>query len=667
MTASDRPSPVLPADYHERVYAGVLGKLIGVYLGRPFEGWTYRRVARDLGEVEHYVHERFGVPLVVPDDDVSGTFTFVRALARHDMQQELTAQEVGRTWLDTIIEGRTILWWGGNGTSTEHTAWLNLKRGIPAPESGSAARNGRTLAEQIGAQIFIDGWAMVAPGRPGLAARLAEAAARVSHDGEAVQAARLLAAMEAEAFVSADIDHLLDTGLAEVPGDSIVARLAGDVRAWHARHADWRDTRALIERHYGYDRHPGICHVVPNHALILMALLYGEGDFHRSMTIVATSGWDTDCNAGNLGCLLGLMGGLPGFEGGPDWRGPIADRLLISSADGGYSINDAARVALDLVDLGNRLAGWAPPARPKGGARFHFALPGSVQGFRAAAPHVLSVEQAGAGEGGALVLRLAPGGGTAYVGTPTFIPPEIATFRSSYDLQATPLLYPGQALRAEMGADAGNTRPVTVRLQLRTYGADDLLVDVEGPAETLSPGDDAALRWIVPDLDGQPVAEIGLALSGAADLPTVVRLGSLTWDGAPDLRLRRPGGGGTMWRRAWVNAVTTLGSNLPEAFRISQDRGEGLLIHGTRDWTDYKVASTVTIHLGTGGIAARVRGLRRFLALLLGEGDRLRLVRQHDGMRMILADVPCPWRRDEPRHLSLAVDRRRLVGCVDGE
>ena len=34
----------LPSDYAERVYAGVLGKIIGVYLGRPFEGWTYERI-----------------------------------------------------------------------------------------------------------------------------------------------------------------------------------------------------------------------------------------------------------------------------------------------------------------------------------------------------------------------------------------------------------------------------------------------------------------------------------------------------------------------------------------------------------------------------------------------------------------------------------------------
>ena len=41
----------LPADYAERVYAGVLGKSIGVYLGRPFEGWTYDRIQEKLGDI----------------------------------------------------------------------------------------------------------------------------------------------------------------------------------------------------------------------------------------------------------------------------------------------------------------------------------------------------------------------------------------------------------------------------------------------------------------------------------------------------------------------------------------------------------------------------------------------------------------------------------------
>ena len=70
----------LPTDYMERVYAGVLGKIIGVYLGRPFEGWHYEPIMEHLGEINYYVHERFGDQLIVPDDDISGTFTFLRAL-----------------------------------------------------------------------------------------------------------------------------------------------------------------------------------------------------------------------------------------------------------------------------------------------------------------------------------------------------------------------------------------------------------------------------------------------------------------------------------------------------------------------------------------------------------------------------------------------------------
>jgi ADP-ribosylglycohydrolase len=48
----------MPSDYVERVYAGVLGKIIGVYLGRPVEGWTHERIMAELGEINYYVHER---------------------------------------------------------------------------------------------------------------------------------------------------------------------------------------------------------------------------------------------------------------------------------------------------------------------------------------------------------------------------------------------------------------------------------------------------------------------------------------------------------------------------------------------------------------------------------------------------------------------------------
>ncbi len=130
-----------PSDYLERVYAGVLGKIIGVYLGRPFEGWTYQRITSELGEIWDYVHERFNVPLIVADDDISGTFTFLRALPDHGGTADITAEQIGKTWLNYIVEDRSILWWGGMGNSTEHTAYLRLKAGRnrSAPKSSLTA------------------------------------------------------------------------------------------------------------------------------------------------------------------------------------------------------------------------------------------------------------------------------------------------------------------------------------------------------------------------------------------------------------------------------------------------------------------------------------------------------------------------------------------------
>ena len=37
--------------------------------------------------------------------------------------------------------------------------------------------------------------------------------------------------------------------------------------------------RARLAERYGYDTYGGNCHMVPNHGLIILALLHGEDDF----------------------------------------------------------------------------------------------------------------------------------------------------------------------------------------------------------------------------------------------------------------------------------------------------------------------------------------------------------------------------------------------------
>ena len=77
--------------FENKIYAGVLGKLLGVYLGRPVEGWSYEKIRDTFDEVKYYVHDKVGVPLIVADDDISGTFGFFRAIEDNEYDRNLSA------------------------------------------------------------------------------------------------------------------------------------------------------------------------------------------------------------------------------------------------------------------------------------------------------------------------------------------------------------------------------------------------------------------------------------------------------------------------------------------------------------------------------------------------------------------------------------------------
>ena len=676
----------LPPDYLERVYAGVLGKLIGVYLGRPFEGWTYERIMAELGEIWYYVHERKNVPLIVTDDDISGTFTFLRALPDYDNRRDLSPAQIGQSWLNYIVEGRTILWWGGMGNSTEHTAYLRLKNGIPAPASGSTALNGKVVAEQIGAQIFIDGWAMAAPGDPELAADLARRAASVSHDGEAVYGAQVIAAMEAQAFVENDIQKLIDAALRLIPSNSIIYRLINEIREWHAAEPDWRKNREQIAAFYGYDKYGGNCHMVPNHALIIHALLHGDDDFQKSLMIVNTCGWDTDCNSGNVGCLLGIKNGLGGIDRGPDWRGPVADRMYLPTADGGRAITDAATEAIHIVNSGRALAG-EPPIAPKNGARFHFELPGSVQGFMPedspAVRGAVTVENvAGHSKSGSRSLALhyagLAAGRAARVQTPTFIPSKQVSdyfLTHGYALLASPTLHAGQTVAAALAAEAQNSAPVCANLYVAVYGHDDELYLLAGPQVALAAGEEQVLTWQIQSTGGNPIAAVGVELhehagSQGASQGTVY-LDCLTWSGAPAIALTAPPGEGVMWRRAWVSGVDQFEERWwGDAYRLVQNSGRGLLMQGSREWTDYQVRGSLTLHMvEAAGLAARVQGMRRYYALLLrrghGQEGKAQLVKALDG-DTLLAETDFAWEMGETHEFTLSVAGSQITASIDG-
>jgi ADP-ribosylglycohydrolase len=695
----------IPTDYVERVYAGVLGKIIGVYLGRPFEGWSHERILAELGEVNYYVAEKLGVPLVVTDDDISGTFTFIRALEDYGCTRDITAEQIGRTWLNYIIENKTILWWGGLGMSTEHTAFLRMKQGIPAPRSGSIELNGKIVAEQIGAQIFIDAWAMVAPGDPELATDFARKAASVSHDGEAIYAAQVVAAIESMAFVENDINKLTDIALTFIPKDCLIAKMIADLRRCRQSEPDWRKALKLLAADYGYDKYGGNCHVIPNHGVIILSLLYGEDSFQKSLMIANTCGWDTDCNSGNVGCIMGIKNFCDTFykacDSDADWLTPVNDRLYLSTSDGGRCITDAAIETYRLVNLGRALAG-EPPIRPKNGARFHFSLWGSLQGWRAenepnadiiavkreaiahgssAAPLTRIWQREYLASGGcpeftALYLRCSaispdrPGRAS----TITFTPLEAQTM-PGYAMLASPTLYSGQILRARVSALVdmdymlGEPQVVACRPFIRVYDADDALVLISGPPLDLLQRTSwipawEQIEWRIPDTDGRPIAEIGVELSSKTLASGALYVDYLTWSGPPDCTFKRPTTGGTMWQRAWVDSGQSLWWG-HEPFRLISNNGRATLSTGTDDWTDYRVSTTIEPNLAKSfGLAARVRGLRRFYALLLDTDGSAKLIKVA-GHDTVLAQCPFPWELTKHYTFALEVIGHRIRASIN--
>jgi ADP-ribosylglycohydrolase len=685
----------------ERTYAGVLGKMAGVYLGRPVEGWSAERIRAEHGDLSSFLP---GSMIPVSDDDISGAFTFVRALEDGGFSAELIPSQVGEVWLDQLIEGRTTLWWGGVGSSTEHTAYVRLASGVPAPRSGSAALNGRRAAEQIGARIFADAWGLAHPHEPRRAAAAARAAAQVSHDGVAVDAAGLLAASVAAAFDGAGVTAALERGRAEVPAGSQLHDLIDEVAAVYAGNDDWRVAHGVLAGRHPYARYGGHCPLVPNETVVLLALMAATDDLARALSIAVGCGWDTDCNAGNVGCLIGAALGLDAFAtpSAGALRSAMNDRLFVVAAEGGESVTDALTVARRLDAYarfgragapgparGTRPAGDRAAAGSEEGApavadhrardgrpRYDFELPGATQGFRLEGPGATELALGAPGGGAGLVaaLDLAPvpaperdpagAGAPPHVWrltTPTF---SRAAERAlpGYALVASPTLYPGQTIRATVaGAPA-----VWGRIVVACEAHGGVTQVLRGPEFALADAP-ASVIWRVPATPG-PIVEVGAEFRVAEPTPAPTparraRLVSLGWDGAPCLAL--DGDGLRAWRHAWVDAFDHVHADPGGGIAFAHDRPGGWAGLGGRAWDDVRLDADVELpQEGEAGVFIRGRGVRRRLALWLTAGAwRLEL---GGAAPCMLAGGAGGWSHGDTLTLSVEACGRRARAWVDG-
>ena len=661
--------------YTEKVYAGFLGMNVGIRLGAPVEPtiWTYDRILKTYGDITGYVKEYKNF---AADDDANGPVFFLRALIDDAIDRPLLPQDVARAWLNYAREGIGMFWWGGYGVSTEHTAFLNLKNGIEAPESGSMCKNGQVIAEQIGGQIFIDTWGLVNPCDPHKAADYGQAAASVSHDGNGIYGARFMCAAIAKAFECSDPRVLIETGLSEIPEDCTYASVTRAVMDFHEKHPDnWRACFQMLHDEWGYDRYPGVCHIIPNAGVCIMALLYGEGRFDRTVEIATMAGWDTDCNAGNVGTIMGVACGVEGLP--RRYLDPINDGLVLSGISGYLNIMDIPSYCREVAVLGYHLKGEALPedlaaAYRPGEIYFDFELPGSTHNirlsdhFRCRAVH--STEHAYAGNGSLQIMmdRLIRGQNCKVFYKPFYTRDDFSDER--YSPVFSPTVYSGQTVSMKLYLDQWNGTDVpAVAPYIRTCS--DKEDHVQGYVNLVE-GQWIDITFTIPDTNGDEIDEVGFLLESCSPKSSktlaMIYLDEFTITG----------------KTAYTIAISKQKKNFAAITPFSFNHGAWDLYErqltlmrnesafgytGNYYARDYETEAPVTPANGTNHLlVVRALGAMRHYAAGLGSEGKA-VILKNDFGHSVLAQCDFPWELDRTYNIKLQCQGPVITLSIDGQ
>ena len=289
------------SELRDRVFACWLGKNIGGTLGTPYEG------THELLDITGFASKE-GEPL--PNDDLDLQLAWLRAVDELG-PQNINSKTLGEYWVSYITPN-----WNEYGVCK-----ANMREGLLPPLSGQV--NNEEWMHSNGAWIRTEVWACLYPCKVEQAIRMAYEDASVDHGfGEGTYAAIFVAAMESAAFAIHDAKTLLEIGLSKIPEDCRVARSVRLVVSAYENGTPWREVRRLLvedSADLGWFQAPA------NIGFVALGLLYGEGDFKRSLLYTINCGDDTDCTGATLGALLGIMGGRAALP--EDWCAYIGEGI----------------------------------------------------------------------------------------------------------------------------------------------------------------------------------------------------------------------------------------------------------------------------------------------------------------------------------------------------
>lgn len=344
------------ASRRDHILGAWLGRCAGCLLGKPIEGvrtpklWALLERA-GLREIPDYLWRLPGLS----DEDYKGLgFDGLLRWGRHikHMPEDddtnytvagmalVKAKGIGFTPADMAdfwMRNIPIL----HTCTAERVAYRNFVNNIEPPRS-AVVRN--PYREWIGAQIRADFFGYVALGKPDLAAELAWRDACISHVKNGIYGEMWVAAMLAAAMGETDAHQLIEIGLSEIPETSRFAEAVCEVARWHTTGTAYHEAVQDIHHRWDENNRHDWCHTISNAQIVALGLLYGEGDFEKSITRAVYPCFDTDCNGATVGSIMGMMLGAKALPS--KWTGVMND--TIHTGLSGYNVSR-------ISDLGNEM------------------------------------------------------------------------------------------------------------------------------------------------------------------------------------------------------------------------------------------------------------------------------------------------------------------------
>ena len=651
-------------DYRNRIYGGILGKVIGVIHGANTEGWEYERIKSVFGEIKEYP---FRFKNFCSDDDINGPIFYMRAMNDFPCDK-VGVDEMAHTLMNYVAEGHGFFWWGGYGVSTEHTVYENLMNGIPAPMSGSKEQNGKTIAEQIGGQIFSDCWGFLCPGDIEKAADLSAKMASITHDGDGLEGAKFVAACIAKAFVAKNVDEILDAGVSVLNQGSHYKNMVVDVRRFCKYHPEsWEEGFYYVKEKYGYQHYEGVCHIIPNAAVIVLSLVYGNGDYSKTINIGNMCGWDTDCNVGNLGAILGIFVGAEAIE--EKWLSQVNDFICASSVVGYLNIQTVSQVA----DLAARITHSMYNVEPddiykkifsyKEGNYIHFEYPHATGAFRGrskSGKNVLVVNENGQAHFGNRCLKIAvpslENGEEFMVYRKTYYQPK--DFNDSrYDPDFSPVMYPGDAVKVWVKGDEPTESLIEVVPFIRNR-IGNAIIELSEQSMELEMGEWKKIQFTIPCLENLIVEEVGLTFKcqevGIRETGYSVIAHIDEWEviPRPNYKLDFKYLPVEKW-----NAIHQMPAHFTYLRGIAKIQDEQLYISGSGkpaecytgniNWNNYEFTTLLNPAKGNSHeVLFRVQGAMRNYSISLENNNQI-LLRKRYGKESVLIEKPFEWKNKE--------------------